>query len=66
MDEAEVLCDRIAIMDHAKIVALDTTDKLLSATGVLPKIEFTTKSAVSDDGLQRLAGVDKVEKNDGT
>jgi ABC-2 type transport system ATP-binding protein len=66
MDEAEVLCDRIAIMDHAKIVALDTTDKLLGATGVLPKIEFTTKSAVSDDGLQRLAGVDKVEKNNGT
>lgn len=29
MDEAEVLCDRIAIMDHAHIIALDTTQNLL-------------------------------------
>ncbi|HVW23076.1 MAG TPA: ABC transporter ATP-binding protein [Candidatus Saccharimonadales bacterium] len=29
MDEAEVLCDRIAIMDNGKIVALDTPKKLI-------------------------------------
>jgi ABC-2 type transport system ATP-binding protein len=29
MDEAEVLCDRIAIMDHGKIIALDTPEKLI-------------------------------------
>ncbi len=29
MDEAEVLCDRIAIIDSGRIVALDTTDKLI-------------------------------------
>ncbi len=34
MDEAEVLCDRIAIMDHAKIVALDTTANLLKLPGL--------------------------------
>src|ERR1043165_7159080 len=28
MDEAEVLCDRIAIIDSGKIIALDTPDKL--------------------------------------
>lgn len=36
MDEAEVLCDRIAIIDAGKIIALDTTDKLIDdlvATG---------------------------------
>ena len=36
MDEAEVLCDRIAIIDSGKIIALDTTDKLIDdlvATG---------------------------------
>ncbi|WEK34817.1 MAG: ABC transporter ATP-binding protein [Candidatus Pseudobacter hemicellulosilyticus] len=36
MDEAEVLCDRIAIVDSGRIVALDTTDKLIDelvATG---------------------------------
>lgn len=29
MDEAEVLCDRIAIMDHGKIITLDTPDNLI-------------------------------------
>lgn len=36
MDEAEVLCDRIAIIDAGKIIALDTPDKLIDelvATG---------------------------------
>jgi len=29
MDEAEVLCDRVAIMDSGKIIALDTPDRLI-------------------------------------
>lgn len=29
MDEAEVLCDRIAVIDSGKIIALDTPDKLI-------------------------------------
>lgn len=33
MEEAEVLCDRIAVMDHARIVALDGTKALLAAHG---------------------------------
>ncbi|MGH2553996.1 MAG: ABC transporter ATP-binding protein [Chitinophagaceae bacterium] len=36
MDEAEYLCDRVAIIDAGKIIALDTTDKLIDdlvATG---------------------------------
>lgn len=31
MDEAELLCDRIAIMDEGKIIALDTPKKLIKA-----------------------------------
>ena len=36
MDEAEILCDRVAIIDSGKIVALATPDKLIDdlvATG---------------------------------
>ena len=29
MDEAEQLCDRIAIMDEGKIIAIDSPDKLI-------------------------------------
>ena len=31
MDEAEVLCDRIAIMDNGKIIELDTPKKLIKS-----------------------------------
>lgn len=31
MDEAEVLCDRVAIMDNGKIIALDSPDRLIDA-----------------------------------
>jgi len=29
MEEAQILCDRVAIMDEGKIIALDTPDKLI-------------------------------------
>ncbi|HTV47506.1 MAG TPA: ABC transporter ATP-binding protein [Phycisphaerae bacterium] len=57
MDEAEVLCDRIAIMDHAKIIAMDTTDQLLAKTGVSSRIEFMARTAPNRETLQTLAGV---------
>ncbi len=34
MEEAEQLCDRVAIMDHGKILALDTPENLKRSTGV--------------------------------
>jgi ABC-2 type transport system ATP-binding protein len=33
MDEAEVLCDRVAIVDHGRIIALDTPKALVAALG---------------------------------
>ena len=40
MEEAERLCERVAIMDHGKILALDTVDSLLRAYGGLPTVEI--------------------------
>ena len=31
MDEAEYLCDRVAIIDKGKIIAMDSPDKLIDA-----------------------------------
>ncbi|HUS01024.1 MAG TPA: ABC transporter ATP-binding protein [Chitinophagaceae bacterium] len=57
MDEAEQLCDRVAIMDEGKIIALDTPDKLIDelvATGFeRPKV---TKSANLEDVFIHLTG----------
>jgi ABC-2 type transport system ATP-binding protein len=66
MDEAEVLCDRIAIMDHAKIVALDTTNNLLNSLGISSTIEFSSDSDISEDVLKRLPGIESVHSENRT
>lgn len=40
MDEAERLCDRVAIMDHGRIIALGTPRELIASVGVEHMIEF--------------------------
>jgi ABC-2 type transport system ATP-binding protein len=37
MDEAEVLCDRVAIVDHGRIIALDTPTSLVAGLAA-PKV----------------------------
>ncbi len=49
MDEAEVLCDRIAVMDEGKIVALDTPKKLVKD---LLKRGFKKKQYVEQANLE--------------
>jgi ABC-2 type transport system ATP-binding protein len=49
MDEAEVLCDRIAIMDQGKIIALDTPKNLIKA---LLKRGFSKKQHVEQANLE--------------
>ena len=39
MEEAERLCDRVAIMDHGKVLALDTVDRLIEAHGGTAVVE---------------------------
>lgn len=49
MDEAEILCDRIAVMDAGKIVALDTPKNLIKQ---LLKRGFTKKQYVEQANLE--------------
>ncbi len=59
MDEAEQLCDRVAIMDEGKIIALQSPDKLIDdlvASGFeRPKV---TKAANLEDVFIHLTGKD--------
>jgi ABC-2 type transport system ATP-binding protein len=62
MDEADKLCDRIAIVDHGKLMALDTPAKLKAAVPGDSIVEVTLTGA-PDDWSTRLAtmpGVDGV------
>lgn len=66
MDEAEVLCDRIAIMDHAKIIALDTTENLLHSIGTGASVEFKSDASIDSSVLERIASVQSVAHENGT
>lgn len=66
MDEAEILCDRIAIMDHAKIIALDTPLGLLASSGIGSRVEFKANTALPDSTFRQLPGVVGLERTDGS
>jgi len=54
MDEAERLCDRVAIMDHGRIIALGTPQQLIASVGGDHIVEF----AVSRADATRVDGLD--------
>jgi len=57
MEEAERLCDRVAVMDQGRIVALDTPDRLISLHGPGTSIEYSAADADAAR-LRELAAVD--------
>ncbi len=62
MEEAEHLCDRVAIIDRGKIIALDTVPALISrhASSATARLDLTS-TFPSDLSLDRLPGVTEVE-----
>jgi ABC-2 type transport system ATP-binding protein len=62
MDEANQLCDRVAIINKGKIVAIDAPEKLRATTSSRHSVEVSFGSAVSLDTLEKLPGVSSVQK----
>ncbi len=60
MEEAEILCDRVAIIDHGRIEALDTPVGLVHALPVTYRIQFATPQEVDESDLRGLPGVSEV------
>lgn len=68
MEEAERLCDRVAIMDHGKVIALGTPTELIASLGAEHVIEFTlSESAPADltEALRGWSGVTAVRPGNG-
>jgi ABC-2 type transport system ATP-binding protein len=68
MDEAERLCDRIAIVDHGKTIAEDTPSELIARIGGHNMIEIMVSdhgSTLGHDIWKSLPGVDAVHDDEG-
>lgn len=65
IEEAERLCDRVAIVDHGKVVALGTPRELKAHSGGTTRIEVRLSKPETDGGLKTLEGVADARELDG-
>ncbi len=61
MEEAERLCDRVAILDHGKIVALDTPQALIHNLSQNERVSFTLDVSITSEIQKAFASLGKVE-----
>ena len=66
MEEAEQLCDRIAVMDFGKIIALDTPANLIRDLGKASAIEFEYSTPLDVKNLSRLPSILDAKIDDDT
>jgi len=65
MEEAEQLCDRVAIIDHGKIVALDTPQNLIASLGAETRVAFRVDDRIETAVFRSIPGVTRVELSGG-
>jgi ABC-2 type transport system ATP-binding protein len=65
MEEAERLCDRVAVIDHGRIVAMGTPRELVGSLDAGTRIRFTREDGWSPAVLEGVPGVTRVEEEGG-
>jgi ABC-2 type transport system ATP-binding protein len=63
MEEAERLCDRVAILDHGRLIALETPENLVRGLGAEHRVVFTADPSLDPVPLRALPGVRRVESS---
>jgi len=65
MEEAERLCERVAIIDHGEIIDTDRPDRLVNQHFKEEAIEFQSDQTLGDEVLRQLAGATNVVTENG-
>ncbi|MFI9730970.1 ATP-binding cassette domain-containing protein [Streptomyces sp. NPDC052092] len=65
MEEAQRLCDRIAVIDKGRVAALDTPAGLIRRSAGATVISFTPSAPLDDTDLNALPGLASVARRDG-
>src|SRR6476661_4113220 len=61
MDEAQRLCDRVAVVDKGKVIALGTPRELIQSLGGTEVVEFSCDGLVEETSMSALPGVHAVK-----
>ncbi|MEU6821943.1 ABC transporter ATP-binding protein [Streptomyces atriruber] len=65
MEEAQRLCDRIAVIDKGRVAALDSPAGLISRSASSTVMSFTPSAPLDERALAALPAVTSVEQHDG-
>ncbi len=63
MDEAERLCDRLAVINHGTVRALDTPEAIAAKAGG-SRVRFAVTQTVDEQTLRAIPGVNEIERKD--
>lgn len=69
MEEVEFLCDRVAIVDHGRIIAMGTIDELRRLVGDADIVRIGVDESLSEEALaavRAVPGVSKADRADST
>ncbi len=64
MEEAERLCDRVAIIEHGRIIDIDSPDRLVDRHCPERTVALTTEDPIVAERFRAIPGVDAVIYND--
>ncbi|MEV0975794.1 ABC transporter ATP-binding protein [Streptomyces sp. NPDC049915] len=65
MEEAQRLCDRVAVIDRGRVAALDTPEGLIRRSAGATVISFTPSAPLDESTLAALPALARVEHKDG-
>jgi ABC-2 type transport system ATP-binding protein len=63
MDEAEKLCDRLALINHGTVIALDTPEAIAATAGG-SRVRFVPSQPVDEQTLRAVPGVNEIERKE--